>query len=129
MPSLSEIEHEIGNVLAVVEELDEERYRQELEAYTREQTQRGGTMSLDRQQRHEAVRQWARQVLEGPDGDAWRKTLQGLVEGHRKDNPSPPGTYPPEVAWTGSPRTDQCLREDMKDVLWSVLEESASEEV
>ena len=31
MPSLSEIEHEIGNVLAVVEELDEERYPTALE--------------------------------------------------------------------------------------------------
>lgn len=133
--------------------IDPERFSLELEHYTTEQVRRGGQdMALETEQRLEAVRQLARRGFEWSQeferGEAtWLAFLERLLDGSRHkcfwflssfdryyyDNTS---KYL-HCRQSREPLTDldfscldwdadedlACLRSDMKDVIWSVLQE------
>lgn len=110
--------HQAGAIVWQLRQLDGERFKIELEHYTNEQARQGGYgMALETEQRLEMVRQWAKQVLQEEAGsERWRELMNLAVAGKRK----PGGTvWPLTVAWNHNNQ----LRDDMNDVIWSVLVE------
>lgn len=108
-----------GAIIWQLRQLDGKRFTLELEHYTNEQVRKGGYgMALEREQRLEVVRQWARHVLQDETTSAaWRERMNLAVSGAMR--PGGAGRWPITVAWNHKNQ----LRDDMNDVIWSVLVE------
>lgn len=117
--------HQAGAVVWQLRQLDGERFKRELEHYTNEHTNKGGReMTLETEQRLEAVRQWAN---DNKDNEELRSLMDGLmngeaIEGDDRSTPNSMREKFPFLDWELGPAPSAyTLRKDMRDVLWSVL--------
>lgn len=118
-----------GAIVWHLRQLDEERYSLELEHYTNQQVGRGGRgVALETEQRLEAVRQWAREMLESPEG---RRQIERLISSNVGRSfgagalEEATSIGPDHLLdWEGDEGGELFvrLRSDMRDVLWSVLQ-------
>lgn len=120
---------EAGAVVWHLRQLNQERYTLELEHYTNQQVGQGGRgVALETEQRLEAVRQWAREMLKSPEG---RHQIENLISDgmgrsfeagalERATSIGPAHL----LDWEGDEGGVLFvrLRSDMRDVLWSVLQ-------
>lgn len=127
--------HQAGAIVWQLRQLDGERFTLELEHYTNEQVRKGGYgMTLETEQRLEAVRQWAREVVQGGDASqiaALRLTLngrgfsQGTFQNAFDDGSNQIDDLRDlldlQFAGSGMLKT---TRTDMQDVIWSVLQDA-----
>lgn len=114
-------------------QLDEGRYFEELDHYVTQQCKAGGyTMALETEQRLEAIRQWAREMLEDASNvtiQRQRRELLRNMSGEHHDVPESlvmihlPGARKLIPFRFGGTNTLRLERPDIQDVIWSVIQE------